>query len=241
MAGGIPSETIREKGAHVLRLRPETGGTLILKLWNKPGLKGKIRRATRTDPLSKEVRALRLFHRLGIPVPRLLGYFQGCVPEVPCTGALLLEDLGNCITVHSYVKKLHQDGNKKELRALEDEIIGLTRTLVSARITDYDHTLVNMVLTQDLRLYRLDYELARRTWFPNLSYRRYGRMLSRLLASYTYAVQPAPQRVADFGRRLRDALDPSKAVLREANRDFQRRMRLQCLNTGIENDITFPW
>jgi len=241
--GELPHDVLRDKRPHsvVARLRPEGEPSVILKLWNKPGLKGVLRKITRTDPLSKEVRVLRLFQQSAIRVPKILGYCQFSDRSLPGTGALFLEDLGSCALALEHVKALIRDGKEAELEAFEADVLDITQKLVRARLIDADHTFVNLVVDPAGTLYRLDYEIARRVLSVSLANKAYGTMLGRLLASYTFAVQPDVPRTYDFARRVIDALHPSRRALRHAEAYVGQAMDVQHAIVGIRTEVSFPW
>lgn len=241
--GELQHEILQDKrpDSVVVRLKPGDAETVIAKFWNRRGLRGVLRRLTRTDPVSKEVGALRRFSRSRVRVPKVLGHWQVSDRSLPYTGALFLEDLGECILAMEHVKTLIRDGKEDELHDFEEQLIDITRNVLAAGIVDMDHTLINMVVNSSLELYRLDYEVGKKVLFRGLASGAYGHMLGRMLASYTYAVQPDAARTNRFAKRLVDALRPPASVLKHATAYVDRAMDEQHATMGIRTEVTLPW
>ena len=241
--GQLQYEILQDKRPRsvVVRLKPCDAETVIAKFWNRPGLRGMLRRLTRTDPVSKEVRTLRRFRRSRVRVPKVLGHWQVNDRSLPYTGALFLEDLGECILAMEHVKTLILDGKEDELHEFEEQLIDITWNVLAAGIVDTDHTLINMVVNSSMELYRLDYEVGKKVLFRGLVPRAYGDMLGRMLESYTYAVQPDAARTYRFAKRLVDVLRPPPSVLKRVSAYVDRAMDEQHSAMGIKTEVTLPW
>src|SRR5205085_1383815 len=78
----------------VLRLPDTPHGSVILKLWKRPGPKGFLRRISRTASVYREWRMSRHLQRAGVAAPVVLGYAMLGDSQRPYTEALLSQDLG---------------------------------------------------------------------------------------------------------------------------------------------------
>lgn len=241
--GRLAHEILRDRRPHcvVARLKPMGSDTVILKLWNKPGPQGALRRLSRTDPLTKEIRALGLFQESHVRVPKVYGYCQLSDRSLPGTGALFLQDLCRCVIALDHLKGLIRAGDEDAVAAFEEEIIDVTRKILDARLVDPDHSLINLVVDSSQTLYRLDYEVARKVLSPALAVSSYGDMLGRLLVTYTFAVQPDVARTRDFAQRLVAALRPPWLVLNRAARFVTTQMQIQRNVKGIDTRVDLPW
>jgi hypothetical protein len=230
----------RASDCRVLRLQISDTQSVVLKLWNRPGLPGLLRRMTRTLPFHKEQKGIELLQRSGVRVPARLGHERIQELNLSFTDALFLEDLGTCTKAVEHVKKLRREGREEELQRFVDECVDMTRRIVEAGILDLDHHFLNIVATPSGRAARLDLEIARRPWgrLPSASY---GEMLGILIGTFSFAVQPdGPDRVIAFSRALAEALDPPSAVLRAATIQFEK-MRRREREKGFDMMLPLPW
>ena len=69
--GTAPHEHLKQRpgDCSVVRLHPTVDTSLVVKLWNRPGIRGSLRRITRTTPLHKETNALTRLRQFGINTP----------------------------------------------------------------------------------------------------------------------------------------------------------------------------
>lgn len=231
----------RSSDCRVLRLQISDTESVILKIWNRPGLPGLLRRITRTLPFHKEQKGIELLHRSGVRVPATLGHERIQGLGLSFTDALFLEDLGQCTIAVKHVKKLRLEGREEELQRFVDECIDMTRKIVEAGILDLDHHFMNIVATPSGRAARLDLEIAERPSRGSLPSALYGEMLGRLIGTFSYAVQPdGPDRVTAFSRALVEALDPPAAVLRAATIQFDTMRRIE-RERGVDMILPLPW
>ena len=238
--GEVAGEDLKERDGdcRVIRLNESGEDAVIIKLWNRPGWRGRIRRFTRTTPGKKEFRALSLLQRIGIkaPIPLALNDLKGA----PFTEALFQEDLGRCIIGVMHIKNLIASGQDKDLEVFLNGVVGITEKMVNARMFDVDHTFVNIVATPAGRPARLDMELAVQTRW-GVPTRMYGKMLGKLIASHAYAVQPDVMRTTQFAEQLVDALHPTWPVLKVAGQTVEMSMAQQYKTSGIETQVYLPW
>ena len=232
-------EKLKERAdSMTLRLWIDPETPVIVKLWSRGGFAGRIRRLTGTDPARREARALTSLLDAGIAAPAPLGVSVLGSEADHFTDALFLEDLGSCDTAFEHLKRLIREGEEERVVDFLDEVVEITGTIVERGIVDTDHSLNNLVVTEDERLFRLDTELARRSRHAT---KPYGVMLGRLLGSFVFAVQPDLGRVPGFAGRLKRRLDPSPRVLREASAQVQRMLASQRERKSLETRVTLPW
>ncbi len=225
----------------VARATDESGRSVIVKLWKRPGLNGLIRRLTRTGSVLREYRTLDLLHRAGMKVPAPLGYRKINLDAVDYTDALFVEDIGECVTALSHVKRLIAENRQEELTAFEDDLVEMTAALIDAGVVDPDHGMLNVVVLPNGRPVRLDFEIARRVIYPALATKAYGDTLGRLIASYTFAVQPDVNRVREFAKRLKDQLDPPAAALKRCKWYVKDRLDRQRREIQLDVNVDLPW
>ena len=241
--GGLRQEELKSRSGdcRVLRFQLSDSESVILKIWNRPGLRGLLRRLTRTLPFHKEQRGIALLRQCGVKAPAALGHERIQGMGLPFTDALFLEDMGTCTMGVKHVKRLVREGKEEELQRFVEECVDMTRKIVAAGILDHDHHFMNIVATPSGRAARLDLELARRQRRGRLPSAPYGEMLGRLIGTFSYAVQPDhPQRVIAFSRALAEALGPPAAVLRTAAVKFDSMRRIE-REKGIDMMLALPW
>jgi hypothetical protein len=142
VSGEFPHEKLKEESdALTLRLHLPADDSVIVKLWQRPGLRGVLRRLTRTDPASREHHALEHLHRSGIPVPLPLGISRIEIAGLPFTDAFFLQDLGPCQTALHHLQLLIRAGHERAVAGFLDEVVELTAAVVEARVIDTDHHL----------------------------------------------------------------------------------------------------
>lgn len=246
LVAGAPGMTTLRKREDALVGRVAISGvdappTAVLKLWARPGMSGMIRRITRTGSALREFRTLKRLHSLGVSVPRPYGCARISITGNSYTDAVLIEDLGECRTLLAVVSELARTGAATQRVQIETAFIDLTMSLLKASIVDPDHGLINTVVCGGARLVRLDFELAQRVVFPKLHRRLYGRMLGRILSSYTFAVQPRTEMVSEFAERLVAALKPPRRVLQQASTFLNHKLDVQAKRQGLKIEVTLPW
>jgi hypothetical protein len=243
-AGCAPGMTIlRERGrdVRIVRVPVSERETVIVKLWNRPGLRGSLRRLTRTGSGHREYAALRRLEPQNIGTPRPLAFLRLRDREVPYTEALVSTDLGVCGDSTEFFKRLLASGDAAAVDAFEARIIETTAGLVRARLVDPDHRLPNFVIAPDGRPVRLDFELCRCLVWPRLHPRLVGLMLGTLLGSYVFAVQPDFERAFSFAARLREAVRPNDRVRRIAAERAAGMIERQRRETGIDSAAAAVW
>ncbi len=238
----IPFDVLKERPGDglVARTHPGSDHSVIVKLWNRPGVRGFLRTLTRTSNLYREMNATAGLRGAGIRVPAVLGSCR--IPDAGSayTEALLFEDLGHCTTTYDHVHVLIEEGREQELQLLLDEIIDTTSKIVDAKMTDWDHCFYNIIITPSGEIARLDFEVAR-NWPPLLSPRNYPRMLGWLISTYAFAAQPEVERVTEFATALTERLDPPRWVLWRTTAWINFIMDYQYRATGIRTTVPLPW
>lgn len=242
-AGHFAYETLRQRGTDVLiaRAKTEKHGTVICKLWNRPGVKGGWRRVTRTGTAWRECRALERLHQRGLPVPCVFGLVHLSEPVARHTVCLVVEDLGDCEDATEHLKQLIRSGDKAAEAQFNKTLIRTTSVLIDCNLLDVDHRLPNFVRPPGKPPTRLDFELAQHVFWRPLHWRQYGQMLGTLLGSYIFAVQPDEVRMQQFARDLIAALNPGMRVLRVAASRIQGMLERQKRESGIDTTFTPSW
>ena len=238
--GALEHDVLKQEvDSRTLRLHCDPRSSVIVKLWARPGLRGLVRRLTRTDPASREHAALARLQDAGIPVPTPMALYRPRIAGIVESDAFFMEDLGPCCTALDHLKKLIEAGDEDRVAGFVDSILDLTEAVLAAGILDTDHHLNNMVVTESGRLVRLDTELARpvRRRPPAL----YGEMLGRLTGSMMFAVQPDLDRVVSFARALDRRLALSKEVKQAMSAQVDRMTEHQIRNTGRVTRVDLAW
>ena len=242
LEGAREAEELKRDGTEslVLRLR---GGTVsaIVKLWSRPGWRGSLRTLTQTSPKERELRALTALDMAGLPVPKVLGSCRIARSDTPWTEALFIEDLGKCRPAVGHIKTLIRSGRIAALEEFLDQVLALTRKMLACGVIDTDHSFVNIVTTDDEKLYRIDFEIARVARPGRIRNRDLGTILGNLIGTYTFAIQPDVQRAEQFAQKLQDQLAPADAALRIAAQRVHSMLVQQHLRSGIDTQITLPW
>ena len=240
-AGEGRFEVLHQKGTHrVVRYHPANGSSVVVKIWSQPGLKHWIRGVLGIRSVDYEWSNLRRVQELGIPAPRPIGRCRGG-RRSGYTDAIVLEDLGDCVPVMNRIKSYIASGEERRLWELEDEIISLTFEMASNEFYDTDHGVLNLSVCGTCKPVSLDLEMARSSCIPSRRRRLFGRMLGRLLLTYTFSVQPDVERTLRFAERLRKKLDPPRSVMKLANGYLQRHMAIQARNPALEFEVPLSW
>jgi hypothetical protein len=207
-------------------------------LWSRPDFKGVIRRLLNISSANYEWNNLRVLDNLGVRVPRPIGFINLGKNESSFTDVLIMEDLGKTSKCIDYLKKCILIQNEKEVSRIEAEVIDITVSMIKNRILDWDHSLVNMLVTQEGEVIRLDVEQARKIRVLTFNSELYSRMLGMLIVSYTYAVQPDLKRVNSFTDKLLFELRPSGKVLKLTQKRIDALLLLQKSKNGIDMKVT---
>lgn len=218
--------------------------TVILKLWKRPGIQGKIRQLTRTGNLDREWKALGLLYNKGICVPEALACFRFNRPKNGFTDALVIQDLGSCKRIVDVIPEYIQksNGTPHELIKLENKIINLTQSILEAGVIDFDHHLVNILLLPSNHVARVDFELSSIFYRPKLHKYKLAKMIANLLTSYIYSTQYNIDLINSFSIRLNQSLVLSPKVLQHVNilvnKDLQQQQKIK---PGLMTSWVAPW
>lgn len=236
-------QVLRERGQDVLIARvpgPE-GQPVIVKLWNRRGLRGGLRRISGTTIARREWDALQRLGKDDLGVPRGLACFTLRHPEARHTEVLIEEDLGACRDATEEYKAMLREGRVTEAAAFEEHLLRSTEVLLQRGLLDTDHRLPNFVVRPDGRPVRLDFELARRVRNPFRHPEPLGRMIGTFLGSYLFAVQPDVARARSFAERLQARLHLSTPVLALARRRVEEMTERQRREIGMDTRMDWPW
>ena len=221
--------------------RAETGESIVIKMWSRSDLNGRLRRLLRIAACNHEWRNLVRMSIFCIAVPRPLGFCR-VVPSIAgYTDALFMEDLGVCTAATEYLKRLIQIGQEQQALKFENVQIEMTVQMIEAGMLDVDHGLHNIVVQPSGRPVKLDVELGRRVIWPRLFPAMYGHMLGRMIGMHAFAVQPDVGRTTRFTERLCERLKSPPRVLKRAGIHAREMMQKQLQETGIDTRLILPW
>ena len=223
----------------VVRRESPDGTPVIVKLWARPGWKGAARRLLGQTAARYEFRNLKMMERLGVPAPRAYGYGRAAPNAQGYTDAMVMEDLGQIELAGIYLKGRVQAGDEAAVQHFEDEVIRMTGILTRARVIDFDHSMVNIVV-KDRDPIRLDLEKARRVPWVGLRPKRYGEMIGQLLATYVFAVQPDMARAGHFAEKLFAEIKPAPGIVKLAQAHVDKQLKRQKDGSGIDMALALP-
>ena len=241
-AGGQAFEVLKQRHGDVLvvRSRGPDGRNLVVKLWNRPGFRGWLRRVTRTNSGWREYVALRrLMNKT--TVPEVLGYFRLRDTRAAHTEAVVLEDLGRCGDLTEYVKRVRREGGDAALAPIEEALIDSTHALVESNIVDKDHRLPNFVVRPCGVIARVDFEMAHRVRNASSDPERLGGMLGTLIGSYAFALQPDTAPVGVFAESLARSSRACPKARRFARLQIDKMLLRQDFEAGIRTAVVLDW
>lgn len=239
----LPCQHLRQRGEDVLiaRATAADGRSVIVKLWNRPGLRGALRRFSATTIARREWEALTSLRRAGLGVPEPLACFSLPRRGARHTEALIESDLGDCRDATEVFKALRREGRAADEARFEQALIDTTAAMLEQGWIDVDHRLPNFVVPPDGIPVRLDFELARRVRRPRRHERALGQMIGTLAGSFLFAVQPDSARAAAFIRRLQERLVLPPGVLKEARARLEQMAARQRSEIGLDTRVEWPW
>jgi hypothetical protein len=196
-------EILRQRGEDVLIARVQTneGQSVIVKCWNRRGLRGALRRWSRSNIGWREYTALLRLHEAGIPCPEPFAYLELPHNEARHTEALLSLDLGPCDDATEFYKTLLVT-DPEAASAFETHVLDATVTMIRLGLLDPDHRLPNFVIPEDRIPVRIDFELCIPVRYPSRHPVLLGQMLGTLMGSMVFAVQPDTKRAEAFAEKL---------------------------------------
>ncbi len=231
----------RRNDSLTARVISEDNKTIIIKLWKRPGIKGKIRQLTHTGNLDREWKALNLLYSKGIRVPKALACFRFNTAQNGYTDVLIMEDLGSCERAIDSLPKLIQKNNSRNERIqFEDKIISLTRSIIEAGVLDSDHHLVNILILPSGDVARVDFEISTVIYRPGLHEEKLAKMISHLLKTYIFSVQSNVELIDEFSLRLNNQLNLSIKVLNNINSLVNKYLEQQENTTSMTSWVA-PW
>jgi hypothetical protein len=242
LAGSPGIEVLkRGKNRTIFRWRDDNGDSVVAKFWKRPDLKGRVRRCLGIDSASHEWRSLIRLDRAGLRVPRPLGRCRLPPNHQAFTEAVIMEDVGDCGDAMNYIKSLISGGDEEKIESVEQQLIEMTTAILAAGMIDTDHGLFNVLARSDGELIRMDLEMARWVGVPQIFEGMYGRMLGRLLGTYTFTVQPDDQRVRRFAQRLVSQLGPPRRAMQVAQRYLDALLAEQKARKNIDMQVANVW
>lgn len=244
--GSVPGiQILKERGNDVRVARvphPSGNGTVVVKLWNRRGLRGWLRRITRSNIGWREYAALRFLEPLRVGTPKPLAYLVLRDARTPYTEAMVSADLGECQRALAVFKDLLAAGDESRVRAFESALIESTAGMLAVGLVDTDHRIPNFTVPAGSeKPVRLDFELCRRVrcvaWHPHAV----GLMLGTLLGTHVFAVQPAVHKTTDFAARLQTAVRATPRVQRIARARVAEMLGTQSRERGVEVSMPELW
>ena len=232
----------RRSDRFTVRYATDTEDSVIVKFWNRRGLKSRTREWLGMSPAAHEWSNLVRLSGSPVSVPTPLGY--GHLSSLPYTEVLILEDLGPCIRAAMYMKSFINRSDEQRLSSLEERCVALTEQMIrNKRILDKDHILSNVVINEAGDLFRLDLENARSVISCDLAVDLFAQTLGSFILSYVYMLQGTQQRNTErtpyFVERLYDKIKPPKRVREQAKEIVERRLGTQNERHGIETIINW--
>lgn len=223
----------------VIRVHQD-GGSVVIKFWARPGLRGTIRRRLGRTIAVREYQGLQTLARLGVRVPTPHGFALVGPNPAGFSEAVVMSDLGQVDDATEHFKALVRAGDDAPIRAFEDDLIEITTRMWRGRVLDYDHGLINMVVPASGRPVRLDLEHARVHPLPRLRPDLRTRMLGHLLLTHLFAVQPASHWTESFSQRLLAAVPVNRAIQRGIESYVRRRLARQRAHIDFDVSFTLP-
>jgi hypothetical protein len=220
-----------------MRLPEDPRSTVILKFWSRPGLKGWLRRLTRTSSAWREFEALSRLHRAALSVPEPYGLCRVEAEGAPYTDALFMEDLGPATWGPKHFLGLLREGRQAEAQAFLETLIDFTERMLQAGVIDPDHGINNVLVPASGTPVRIDFEIARIVKEPRRRPELLGRMLGRLIATYTFLVQPDAGKAEEFAERLFDRVQPDADVIDGTQRHLDLVFSEQKRACGVDTRV----
>jgi hypothetical protein len=192
------------RGKLVSRITAERGRTIVLKLWPKDGLRQLPKRWFKATAPYAARRAGAYLSQHGIRVPEIYAFTPLPRSVSPVYGyAMCMEDLGNKNgTAHHYCSSLLKSNEPNELAEMEEAILGLTSRMLQIKSIDVDHRMINLYVTDDREVAKVDLELVRTSRDPGRHPKEVALMLGHLMGSFTFTVQPDKDRAGRFAARV---------------------------------------
>lgn len=239
----VEMKVLRERGTDVLiaRVAAPDGRPVIVKLWNRRGWRGFLRRFSGTNIARREWDALLRLHKAGLGVPEPLACSPLRDPAARHTEVLIEEDLGACRDATEEYKAMLREGRTADAEAFEEEVLRATEIMLARGLIDTDHRLPNFVVRPDGRPVRLDFELARPVRDPRRQVEALSVMIGTFLGSYVFAVQPDVARAQAFARRLAERLYLPAEVRRRAAARVQAMLERQQREGGPATRMELTW
>lgn len=229
---------LKERGNDVRVARvpyPDGNGTVVVKLWNRRGLRGTLRRISRTNIGWREYAALRFLEPLQVGTPQPLAYLVLRDPHTPYTEALVSADLGECQRALAVFKDLLAAHDDAGVHAFESALIESTAGMLAVGLVDTDHRIPNFVVpVGSEKPVRLDFELCRRVRHVALHPHSVGLMLGTLLGTHVFAVQPHTEKTIAFASRLQAAVQPTRRIRDVAQARVAQMLTTQTRERGFD-------
>lgn len=182
----------------------------------------------------------RVVHRAGLNTPRPVGFYRLAVPGNGRCEVMVIEDLGTTERALAHLKQLISEAKETAVLAFENSLIEQTVHLIRAGVCDIDHQLNNFLVSEEARVFRTDFECARRFAFGIMPPNESAKMLARFITGHIHAVQPDVERSVRFTERLYAALQPRAPMKRRVQRYVDANLARQLAHSGIATGVSLP-
>lgn len=224
----------------LLRLLLASGGSVIVKVWRLRNFKEQLKSFAYLSNGRREWRVHRFIYKAGIQAPAPLAFYQMMMPEGIRCELMAIEDLGVTCQGLPYLKQLIAHGHEVDIISFENSLIELTNQFIKLRILDIDHQLNNFVVDAQGRLMRIDFECARKHPLGVMPRKEYAEMLSRLITSHIYAVQPDVGRSVRFAEQLYKKLDARHWIKEMVHNSVNDKLARQLASGGVNTTVSLP-
>jgi hypothetical protein len=238
---GEPVHARSKNRGGLFRLHLESGGNLVVKIWHLRNIKEKCKAAARISNGRREWLMHRLVYEAGIKVPEPLLFLCLTIADFGACELMGIEDIGVTESGVPYLKRLIAAGCEREIIHFEDCLIDITSRLLRLKILDVDNQLNNFLVDGNGRVFRIDFECARRRHLFKLHRVELATMLDRLLRSHLHATYPESERTSQFMTRVSGSLAISADVRQMTAAITSKELIRERSKTGIEYNVDLNW
>lgn len=225
----------------VLLLNDTAYGAVIVKIWGRQVQKNRLLSLVGDSNARREWYCHRYAFEHKLAVPRPISFGAARCGHGQLVDVMVVQHLDSCTKALPFFKQILFAADETKIRDFEQRLIRTTVDLILAGITDVDHQLNNMLVSQSGEIYRIDFECARRHWFARFREQDLGQMLGRLICSHVYACQPELGRSHAFAQQLIQQLSPSLRSQAIAKETVGKLLERQRQKNGVDSVLVLPW
>lgn len=214
---------------------------MIVKLWRIRNVLERAKEQVGIGDGAREWRMHRHIANIGLNVAKPIAYSMITTESRSRFEMFNVEDLGKTTQGLPYLKDCIIRGDEDNALRFEETVIHMAHRLLDARIVDIDHQLNNILIDQAERIFRVDFECARRWRLPSIPHQLLGRTIGRLVCTHVYACQPNLQQSEQFATRLATRLQLPTKVLTYARRTIECNLARQRDLCGIDSRLHLKW